>query len=96
MPVGSPVRFVSLHRQLRRYRFLLAAVAVVLAAAFLRVGTSHLVSAVVSGDAPGWLPRFGSVGRTVTNYLLAAQAVVVLVVPAAAFWLGSRHARATD
>ena len=86
---------MSLHRQLRQYRFLLAAVAVVLAAALLRVGASHLVSAFVAGDAPGWLPRFDSVGETVRNYLLAAQALVVLVVPAVAFWLGYRHARVT-
>lgn len=87
---------MSLHRQLRRYRFLLAAVVLVLAAALLRVGASHLVSAFVSGDAPGWLPRFGSAGETVTNYLLAAQAVIVFVVPAVAFWLGHRHASASD
>lgn len=87
---------MSLARQLRRYRYLLGVVALVLVAVLVRIGAGIAVSEIVSRGGSTWLPQFGSVGRTVSGYLLTAQAFVVLVVPAVAFWLGYRHARVTE
>ncbi|MFB6221444.1 MAG: hypothetical protein ABEH90_08400 [Halolamina sp.] len=52
--------------------------------------TEQLVEGVVDGG----VPAFGTVGQTVTAFLLVVSVFTLVVVPAASFWLGYRYRRA--
>jgi len=53
-----------------------------------------LVPSVVSaGGAPGGLPAFGTVGQTLTVYLLAAELVSQLLVPLSIAYVAYRYGR---
>lgn len=76
----------------QRHRYLLVAAALVVSTFALRA----VVFGLVVGDPPGWLPTFESPTETVAAYSRTLQFYGELFVPAAAFWLGIRYARADD
>ncbi|MFC6939389.1 hypothetical protein ACFQE8_05345 [Salinirubellus sp. GCM10025818] len=73
-----------------------AALTVLLAVPIVVRGT---IDAVVvgtigtDGGSPWWLPRFGTVGRTVATYGLLVSLVTYLVTPLLVFALGYRFGR---
>lgn len=75
-------------------RYPLGVVALVLGIFLLRGTLSALVDTAVESGFPAWLPTFGTLGQTVTVYLYTQNVYAYLLVPAAAFWLGMRYARA--
>lgn len=46
-----------------------------------------------SGDLPGWLPQFGSVGETVVFYATLSDVLTFVVLPAILVWLGYAYGR---
>ncbi|WP_255195086.1 hypothetical protein [Halorarius litoreus] len=84
---------MSLNLHSPSVRYPLGVVALVLAVFALRIAAEALVTGFVEGRS--WLPTVGTVGQTVSLLLLAVNVVAFLVVPAAAFYLGHRHGRAT-
>jgi uncharacterized membrane protein YhaH (DUF805 family) len=83
---------MSVERQIRPLRYLLAAVALVLFAVLLRVGVERLIDALAAGSA-SWLPTVGTTGQTVAVYALAANLCLFVLLPAGIFWLGIRYGR---
>jgi hypothetical protein len=80
----------------RRVRYPLGVVGLVLVGFLLRGASERFVDAAVSSGLPWWAPTFGTVGQTVTVYLLAVSLFTLVVVPAGAFWLGVEYGRAAD
>ncbi|KPN31841.1 hypothetical protein SY89_02596 [Halolamina pelagica] len=78
----------------KRLRYPLGVVALVVGIGLLQGVLELLVQRAVAGGLPTWLPTLGTTGQTVTAYVLAGNAYTYLLVPAAAFWLGVRYARA--
>ncbi|WP_435062853.1 hypothetical protein [Halobaculum sp. EA56] len=74
----------------RRPRYPLAAVALVLAAFLLRFAIESAIDSYVETGST-WLLTFGTVGETATGYLLAANLLATVGVPAGAFYLGYRY-----
>lgn len=74
-----------------RTRYPLAVVGLVLTTFLLRGTVHRLFTDAVHTGFPVWAPTFGSVGQTVIVYQWALTGFVVLFVPAAAFWLGTRY-----
>lgn len=76
-----------------RLRYPLGVAGLVLATVLLRGAVERLFRQAVETGFPVWLPTFGPVGRTVLVYQWLMTAFSLLVVPAAAFWLGVRYGR---
>ncbi|WP_277554349.1 hypothetical protein [Halobaculum limi] len=77
-------------------RYPLALVALVVGVVLLRGVANAAVSSVVDSGVPAWLPAFGTIGQTVSVYLLALNIALIVGVPAAAYLLGYRHGRRVD
>ena len=84
---------MSLNLHSPSVRYPLGVVALVLGVFALRIAAEVLVTSIVEGGS--WLPTLGTVGQTVSLVLLAVNVVAFVGVPAAAFYLGHRHGRAT-
>jgi len=78
----------------QRLRYPLGVVALVLGIVAVEALLRILLDGAIESGFPAWLPTFGSIGRTFVAYGLLVDAYAYLLVPAAAFWLGVRYARA--
>ena len=78
----------------KRLRYPLGVVALVVGIVLLQGVLEILVRRAIADGFPAWLPTVGTTGQTVTAYVLAGNVYTYLLVPAAAFWLGARYARA--
>lgn len=76
-----------------RIKYPVGVVALVVGTFVLRFVTDVVVSRLVDGSSVGWLPMFGSIGQTVTVYMLVTSAFAFVVVPAGAFYLGHLHGK---
>ncbi|WP_348612497.1 hypothetical protein [Halobaculum rarum] len=76
----------------RRLRYPLGVVALVLAGYLLRATVGVVIDAYIETGAT-WLPTLGSIGQTVSVYLLVVNLLLTAVVPAVAFYFGVRYAR---
>lgn len=85
---------MSVRNPAGRIRYPLALLAVVVGVLLFEfLAEVTLNSYVETGST--WLPTIGTVGRTMTAYLLALSLLSTFVVPAVAFYLGVRYARST-
>lgn len=78
----------------RRLRYPLGVVALVLGIVLVEILFGMFVRGAVDAESSVWLPTFGSIGQTVVVYSWVVNVYAYLLVPAAAFWLGMRYARA--
>ncbi len=77
-----------------RLRYPLSVIALVAGIFVFDAALGVLIDDAVASGFPAWMPTFGSVGETVLAYSILGNAYAYLLVPAAAFWLGMRYARA--
>ncbi|MGB9987386.1 hypothetical protein [Salarchaeum japonicum] len=85
---------MSIRNRASTLRFPVGVAALIVAAFLLDAGTQWLADSIVAGTG-SWIPRVGTVGQTVLLYSSAATLFAFVVVPVAAFWLGTKYGRSS-
>jgi hypothetical protein len=83
-----------MQNQLPDIRYPLGVVGLILITFFLRAGLRRIIDGLVA-DSVSWVPLFGSVGQTVLIYSWAVSLFAFVLVPIAAFWLGTRYGQSS-
>ena len=71
-------------------RLPLGPLALIVATFLLDAGIGVLINAYVAAGS-SWLPTIGSLGTTVSLYLLIMNAIALILLPVLAFYLGHKH-----
>lgn len=79
----------------RDVRYPLGVVGLVLVTFLLRGALDSFVETLAAGSAP-WLPMVGTPGQTVLVYSWGVSLFAFVLVPVAAFWLGTQYGRNSE